>query len=425
MSTPGLVDWILLLSLALYTGIYIFVSRREGSYFNVLTPAFVVSIPAFYFLPWFYFHVFGNENSLYAYVYVYATITLENAAFAYMYTRKGKKIIRMPLHYAYSNFGTLSVVFLGLAALMYVPILLQFRDYLLSPREIYANTRTGFGINFFISSTLAYLAVILALFSRQSRKAKWTIVGVAAAVLVFHGSKGQVLSLVFFLALFQIYVRKRKLSLWRSITAGLGLAVLGLLLFVTTMVLSNDPSEMLETISSYSDYTRNAMLVIDSSFPRQYGRLTLEMQTTARIPRALMPNKPKDFGAFRLADWFYPGAMDADAGAPDFGIGVQYADFGAFAIVYLALFAMLRGWLAQVFRRRLEQTGHPADFLLLTFFAGVSVFPVGGVGWMLPEALAAALFLRFASCVGASRLYREHSRKEFLFPAAGGAEPSY
>jgi hypothetical protein len=117
--------------------------------------------------------------------------------------------------------------------------------------------------------------------------------------------------------------------------------------------------------------------------------------------------------------------MDADEGAPDFGIGVQYADFGAFAIVYLALFAMLRGWLARIFVTRLDRSRHPADFLLLAFMAGLSVLPVGGAGWMLPEAVAAAMLLRFLSCIGAPRLYREHFKAKPGFPPARNASPVY
>jgi hypothetical protein len=99
--------------------------------------------------------------------------------------------------------------------------------------------------------------------------------------------------------------------------------------------------------------------------------------------------------------------VDADAGAPDFGIGVQYADFGALAIVYLAIFAMLRGWLARIFVDRLRKSRHPADFFLVAFFAEISLFPVGGVGWLLPEALVVAAFLCFVSRVGADNVYRE------------------
>ena len=79
-----------------------------------------------------------------------------------------------------------------------------------------------------------------------------------------------------------------------------------LALFALTMKLGRSPVAALETISSYSDYTQNAMLVIDSRMPAQDGRLTLEANTYALVPRALMPGKRKHFAIFYLAKKVYP-----------------------------------------------------------------------------------------------------------------------
>ena len=176
-----------------------------------------------------------------------------------------------------------------------------------------------------------------------------------------------------------MYVGIKKLSLVPSLLAGMGLGLVLLLLFAATMALGDSPIEALETISEYSDYTRNAMLVIDSHF-MQYGRLTAEAAIIGRIPRILMPNKPKNFGALYLDDKFFPEYLDADAGAPDFGIGVQYADFGILAIFYLAAFSAVRGWLTRIFVRRLTYSRHPADFFLVAFLADITLFPGRGCG---------------------------------------------
>ncbi|MGA8212332.1 MAG: hypothetical protein WB799_01980 [Candidatus Sulfotelmatobacter sp.] len=407
MISSSFADIVLFASLLVSVGAYAFVSKREGSYLNILTPTFIISIPGYYLLPLFFTHVFGTEASPYAFIYIYATLAVENVVFAYVYTRPTRKLIRLPFRYSYSNFDVLSFSLLGLAVLMYAPVLLQFPEYLLDPRQIYAHTRTGFGINFYISTTLAYLSVILIQFTDRSRWVKRFVILVAAVLISFHGSKGQILSLVLLVALFQVYVSGRKLKFWPSLLAGIALGFFLLLLFAATMALGDSPAGMLEDISQYSDYTRNAMLVIDSHFPLQYGRLTMEAATIGRIPRFFLPNKPKNFGALYLDDQFFPESVDADAGAPDFGIGVQYADFGALAIIYLAIFAMFRGWLARIFVDRLKKSRHPADFFLVAFLAEISLFPVGGVGWLLPEALVVAAFLCFVSRVGAGNVYRE------------------
>ena len=408
MISALLADTVLVASLIVSLVVYVWVSKREGTYLNVMTPAFVIGIPAYYLLPLFFNHLFGTDASPYAYVYVYATLAVQNFAFAYAYTGKTRNLPALPFCFSYSNFDLLSYAFLGLAVLMYVPILLQFPEYIFDPRQLYTHTRTGFGVSFYTSSTLAYLAVILILFSSKSRWIKGLVILMSAVVLSLHGSKGQMLSLVLLVALFEVYVGKRKLRFVPSLLAGAGLGLFLLLLFAGTMTLGDNPADALATISQYSDYTRNATLLIDSHFPLQYGRLTLEAQTIGRIPRVLMPNKPRNFGGLYLADQFFPKAFDEDAGAPDFGVGMQYADFGVLAIAYLAVFAMLRGWLARVFVQRLDHSRHPADFFLVAFLAEISLFPIGAVGWLLPEAMMVALFLRFASCLGTETVYREH-----------------
>jgi hypothetical protein len=395
----------LILSLLVSVGAYIFVSRREGSYINLLTPSFAISIPAYYLFPLFYINAFGTEASSYAFIYVYSALAVESVVFAYVYTRRRAPLVRLPFEYGYSNFGRLSFVALAGAVLLYLPVLLEFPQYILDPRQIYIQTRTGFGVSFYISATLAYLAVVLILFSKRSFLAKAFVILVSGLVLSLHGSKGQVLSLIFLVVIFEIYVMGRRFKLMPALAASGGIAAVGLGLFAATMVLGS-PLEAIEALSEYSDYTRNAMLVIDSNIPRQYGRLTWESNTLSRVPRVLMPSKPKNFGAFYLDEEFYPEWFDGDTGSPAFGVGVQYADFGVLAIPYLAFFAALRGWLAHLFVNRLRLTRHPADFVLVAFLADVSLFPIGA-GWLLPETIIVALVLRLVSCAGADRIYRE------------------
>jgi hypothetical protein len=285
----------------------------------------------------------------------------------------------------------------------------EFSEFLLDPRQIYTQTRTGFGTQSFISSTLAYLAVILILFSKRSKFVKISTILLATGLLSLHGSKGQVLSVVLILLLYYVYVLGRKVTFARAMIVYACTGIVVLLLFAATMSLGENAADALEAISQYSDYTRNAMLVIDSHFPIQYGRLTIESNTLAVVPRQLMPGKPKNFGSLALAEEFYPEWFDADTGSPAFGVGVQYADFGSLAIVYLALAAALKGWLTRVFVNRLKLTKHPADFFMVVFLAEVSVFPVGA-GWLLPEAFLVVVFLRWASSIGAGKVYRERQQ---------------
>ncbi|HVI08403.1 MAG TPA: hypothetical protein VND65_08930 [Candidatus Binatia bacterium] len=406
MISVGLANAVLLMSLLATVGSYLFISRREGSYLNIATPSLVLNLPAFYLLPLLYTTWFGNDATAYAYVYVYLTLGLESCVFAYVYTRPAGRPLRLPFSFAYHNFRWLALACLAISVAVFLPVLLEFREYILDPRRIYEQTRTGFGASFFLSSTFAYLAVILILFTEESRFRKAAVIVAAAVVLSLHGSKGQVLGLVLLLGLYAAYVSRQKLDLLPAIGAGMGVVALVAGLFAATMSFGG-AWEAIETISQYSTYTQNAMLVIDSNLPPEYGRLTWESNVIALVPRAMMPNKPKDFGEFYLAAKFFPSEFDQDTGAPAFGIGLQYADFGFLAIIYLLLFTALKAWLARIFVTRLRWTKHPADFIVVAFLADIALIPAGGTGWLLPETLVLAMLVRFGSSLGAEKVYRE------------------
>ena len=401
MISPAVASGIVIGSLLISLAAYIWFSGREGTYINILTPLFILQVPACFLFPLIYLNLFGSEYSAYAYTFTYGTLAVESWAFVLAYTHRREKAAFALPKCSDRNFTALSLMCLGLAGAIYAPVLLEFREFILDPREIYKLTRTGFGQQTFVSSVLAYLAVIFILFAKRSWITKTLVLVAASGVVILHGSKGQVLNIFLLLLLFQVYVRKRRIALLPALVRGLALGGVVALLFAATMSLGDGLVEALQDISQYSDYTRNAMLVIDSGLPLQYGRLTMEANLYGRIPRALMPNKPKDFGAFYLVEEFYPEWFDADTGSPDFGIGVQYADFGALALVYLALFSMLKGWLARIFVDRLKLTGHPADFLVVGFLAEISVLPLGGAGWLFPEVILLAWAMRYFAGVGA------------------------
>jgi len=418
MISVDTADLVLICSLAVTLIAYVRLSRAEGSYVNVLVPTLIMEIPACYLFPSLYLHIFETRASSYAFVYVYATLAAENVAFVYGYSRARERVIRLPSAWSYHNFTFFSLACLMGGILLYLPVLFEFRQDLLDPRRIYEQTRTGFGLQFYVSSFLAYLAVILILFTKRSWLTKGVVVIVATGLLLLHGSKGHVLNLVLLLILFHVYGAGRRVGFGRTLIVCSAIALVIVLLFAGTMSLGEGPQEVLEAISEYSDYTRNATMVIDEHFPVQYGRLTLEANILALVPRALMPNKSKDLGGLYLDEEFYPEQLDADAGAPSFGIGVQYADFGSLAIVYLALFALLRGWLARVFVNRLRLSSHPADFFMVAFLADVGLFPVGGLGWFLTGAILVALLLRRISAIGANRVYRDRRKTRSLLPAS-------
>src|SRR5438105_7949524 len=176
MISVALADIAIVVSLVVTIIAYVIVSRIDRTYINVLVPSLIVGIPAYYFLPFFYSRLFDIEASPYAYLYVYAAIAAESLAFAVGYTRRRNRVAKLRGLSAYGNFGTLSVVFLGLGFLTYLPLLMEFRTDILNLLEIYRQTRTGFGSQFFLSATFLYIAIILILFTKEARWKKASLI---------------------------------------------------------------------------------------------------------------------------------------------------------------------------------------------------------------------------------------------------------
>src|SRR6266705_567312 len=168
MMTSGLATSVVIGSLLISLAAYIWLSRREGTFVNILTPSFIIGVPAFYSLPLVYVAITDPGFSSYAYVYVYGTLAVESWAFVLAYTYTSRKVVLPARANFYRNFTMLSLICLALGCALYAPVLLEFREYLLDPREIYKLTRTGFGHQTFVSSTLAYLAIIFILFTKRS-----------------------------------------------------------------------------------------------------------------------------------------------------------------------------------------------------------------------------------------------------------------
>src|ERR1700739_1177519 len=137
MISTGLANTTLLLSLAVAVAAYVFISHREGSYLNILTPSLLVNVPAYYLFPIAYNSFFGMEATPYSHIYVYTTLAVENVIFAYAYTRPRTRPIRLPAAYGYNHFESLAFASLGLACLLFLPVLFEFKDYIFDPRRIY------------------------------------------------------------------------------------------------------------------------------------------------------------------------------------------------------------------------------------------------------------------------------------------------
>lgn len=392
---------IILLSLAIALGSYALVSYRDRSLINILTPSYLILIPSRFVLELFTAQVRHPSFSDFAYGFVYATYALQLVAFALAYCcwpSRSSPIAVGPRR----SYRALSFVLIFAAWVIYAPVLWAFRDVLSSPRNIYLlEISGGYGLLFFGSNLLAGLGFPLLLLWRDRPRGSASVGFIACVLLaLLHGSKSQIMVPFFQAMLFYVYGRNRRVGLFKFGAFVLGLTGIVLLLLALTLGMVQQSfsalrawrmSDLVAAIADYSDYNRNAMLVIDHHMDPAYGRLTYETQVYWRIPRLLFPGKPKNFGCFALAEEFYPQVFAAGWSVPDFGVGVQYADFGVLSILYLGLWAGVGGVLQRIFVDRFRRTGSPGDFIMLLFFA---TLPTMGA-YFLPENLLLAALLNF------------------------------
>ncbi|MGM9476204.1 hypothetical protein ACS5PU_07230 [Pedobacter sp. GSP4] len=383
---------IICISFIIHIACYFYVIKNEKNYINVFFPFMLSVIPVnFIFEPlWLYY--FGTAGTTFAYFYVYfcSNITIFMMVLGYIKFPKNL-ILALPFSYLRPKPRILSYLLITIAAIVYLPVLIEFKEFIFEPREIYTRTRTGYGLYFFVSSFLAMIGFVLLLFSKNLKRSNIIAITIFEAIFLFlHGSKGQVLILLLILAIYFTYVKNWKVNIRKMVImlASAGGLVISLFILTTSYEYDN----IFKVMLGYSDYNRNAMIVVDKDDSNFNGQITYESNFYSRIPRALMPNKPKDYGVFKLAKKYFPEWYYADTGSPAFGYGIQYADFGVFAFFYLAFWGALTGVLLKIFINRLQRFKTPGDFIVVVFLAGIVLIPLGD-GYLLPEHLITALIV--------------------------------
>lgn len=355
---------------------YAIVCLRERNYINAVTPYF-----AFYFASSFvfepiFFATSGYSYNVGAFTFIYTCNLSYFSAYAMVFTvtaKSGQPRTTVRMSSTDSRLGHLCWLLLGISMLLFVPVAMQFRALLLDPRAVYAQTRVGFGQFFFVSALFLNLSVICFLFSRR-RAAIPFFVGVLILSAV-KGAKGPILVILEIAAMWAVYIRGWHVGLTKfAISIGALLLLIGGLFAVTLRGV--EIPQLLEGIAGYSDYNRNAALTVTDPVGPLYGKLALENYFYSRIPRVLDPDKPKDFGAFYLAEHYFPDRFESESGAPAFGAGVYIADFGLGTPLVMLLLGAASGYILALCLRWLRRGGGVAAFITMLYFADVSLIPV-------------------------------------------------
>lgn len=370
--------------------------RRSGSYVNVFTPYFAIALPSRFILDLFYVVFIGPVGEPLSYLIVYATSVLEFLGLILGYRAIHRGVVyKISLFQPNRASGMAAWSLLLISIVLYLPILAGNLDLIFSPREIYTATRTGGGASFFLSITFGYLSFIAFLFSGKKKLASSVLfILLLATSLLLHGNKAPLVVLFFIYLIYVMFILGKRISAVAAVKYGMVLIGAVVALFYVTFSQSMK-EDTLVGIALYADYNRNYIKVIEAPPPLQYGKLTIENNVMAMVPRALFPGKPKNFGTFFLAEYYYPEWFEADTGSPAFGYGVQYADFSYLALIYIFITSILIGLLLKVFVNRLGKYRSPADFVMVLFFCGVSLLELGAGYLLIPHLFIALFFAIF------------------------------
>lgn len=328
--------------------VYIAISKYEKTYINFYTPMMIFIFPIEYILELYYIYYFGYSNTSYGYFFCYLLYSLK-AVFLliiYLFFRKNVSFNKYYGIYKY-NIRFSPYIFIGISFLLYLPILLEFKDIIFQPRQIYMATRLGYGLNYILSTTFFYIGFILLLVKEKTFTNKvWIFFVIGIIFIYFHASKLQYIVLIFIMIYYSVYVLNKRYSIIKTLKYILIMVIIILSLFYSNYKDYSDDIDvdnLIMNVALYSDYNRNCMKVIDTFPDILYGKLTFEDYVYSRIPRQIFTDKPKDYGARYLTLYYYPEWFYSEAGDPIFGYGMQYADFRELTIFYIFISSIIDG----------------------------------------------------------------------------------
>lgn len=369
--------------------LYIFVSKKEGGCVNILLPNLIVFIPTHYIFVMFASISMSINHEFWIYTYIYLAYFLKLALFYFGYLLfKGSDKQCFTYKYSPLKYGGLSLLFFTFAFFIYLPVLIQFKEFLLAPRYIYEQTRTGFGLNFFLSLTCSFVSIIFSFYINK-KGIKALLILLNLVLLLLHGSKSSILFVIMMYLLFQVYVKRINVKIKYLMIV---LIIFFIFLYLFFMYTFLGDASVIAKMMSYSDYTKNTMLVIKGSYPIQYGRLLLESEFYSRIPRIIFPEKPINFGYTRLVEFYYPDRFFDNKGLPAFDYGEYWADFGFLSIFVSSATSFIKGILLGVCHKILINKPEPYIFMVFVFLSGIGLIPTGA-GWLLYEHIAIAIII--------------------------------
>lgn len=375
---------------------YIVFAITQKKWINFFWFSLITFIPANYLLPLFnlIFKKQLQEISL-GFLYVYAYYSIFFAFFIlstlFMLKRESLPKIKNFINnkvltesFTFDQCLKLSLFFLGLGIISALIIFYKIGfSYLSFPRLLYEKTRISYGILYFPAQAFFLLSWVFILFSNKKKMILLFSI-ILAIFLYFFGSKGAMLNLFLVYVLYIVITEKIKNNIFNVIKytflTSFYISILFLIYhpYITQSQITSI-TRPLENVSSYSDYTKNTVILVDNFYKyfdhHFYGKLLLENTIYSRIPRIIYPEKPFDFGDFKLSKALYPEWHSKHVGDPSFGIfGRVYADFGPFGFIWGILVAVIKGIFLGAFYQLFKEYQTPQLFIAISYLSGVPIF---------------------------------------------------
>ena len=333
----------------LFLLIYIIFCRDTGSYINSLTPYFILTFSTKFFLDIIYNYIYDINREYFITFIIYSSYVCELFFLVIGYNLAKNNTVSIKLFNIHLNKEFYLWIILGISYFIYSPVIIEYYDYIVDPREIYIRTRTGYGLYYFLSIATANLSFICFLFTKEKNKIKSIIYLILYTFnLYLHGSKGVLITPIFIYILYLVCLKSIKFNLINSFKFLIIIFSSAIILFSITLP-ETMRDNLLIGILNYSDYNRNMEKLIVDPIPPTYGKLTIENNILSLIPRIIYPEKPKNFGSFYLSEIYYPEWFYMDSGSPAFGNGTYFSDFGYYFFLYLAIVSFIFGYLLRLF----------------------------------------------------------------------------
>lgn len=303
-----------------------------------------------------------------------------------------------------SGYWLESALLLFFSFLCFYPIISEFGSLVITnPRSVYTQTRTGWGVSYFMAAFLLYFSLVFSLASLNATIRNAVLVAIFYSVLLlFFGSKGKILGAITLIFFWYIYFNRVKLNVFLLFIFFIVAIPISAVIVNTFTVREYSVEMSLEDklifATRYADYNKNQAMVLDDLEEPLYGKMIFDDFVVSKIPRIFYPEKPKDFGEFLLAKKYYPSWFYEDTGSPRFGYSMYFIDFNYFALIILPLLSLIHGVMIALTWNALKKNFNPYSFALFSLVNGV-VFLSAGAGSFFIETLLFIILL-YASRFG-------------------------